>query len=168
MTRLAEKLQLSLLLTRNTTRFLSRVSLSTLRLCKSLVSKTLAGLFSAMDHDYPFSSEGDDHLFEFDYSNSSRQNNYFSQPTATNSRGLFDDDDRQKVYLVPYRCVSFSCRFCLICIGCLSCLVAEKLKENSWTRIPLRFHFIFLTKPFNEINAIFYNILWFSETSERR
>ncbi|KAH9737876.1 ubiquitin carboxyl-terminal hydrolase 8 [Citrus sinensis] len=103
MTRLAEKLQLSLLLTRNTTRFLSRVSLSTLRLCKSLLSKTLAGLFSAMDHDYPFSSEGDDHLFEFDYSNSSRQNNYFSQPTATNSRGLFDDDDRQKVYLVPYR-----------------------------------------------------------------
>lgn len=107
MPRLAEKLKLSLVLTRTTTRFLTRISLSTLRLCKSLFSKTLAGLFSSMDNDYLFSSEDDDHLFDLDFQpNSSRQNSYYNQRT-NNSRGFLDEDDREKVYLVPYRCVLF-------------------------------------------------------------
>ncbi|KAJ4705426.1 Ubiquitin carboxyl-terminal hydrolase [Melia azedarach] len=56
-----------------------------------------------MDNDYLFSSEDDDHLFDLDFQpNSSRQNSYYNQRT-NNSRGFLDEDDREKVYLVPYR-----------------------------------------------------------------
>ncbi|KAK0583770.1 hypothetical protein LWI29_002751 [Acer saccharum] len=97
MTRIAEKLRLSLLLTRTTTRFLSRLSTSTLRLCKSLLSKTLSGLFSSMDNDNIFSSEDDDHLFDLDFHPNSSRQNFFNY--RSNNLG----NDLDKVYLVPYR-----------------------------------------------------------------
>ncbi|KAL5808588.1 hypothetical protein ACOSQ3_029279 [Xanthoceras sorbifolium] len=101
MTRIAEKLRLSLLLTRTTTRLLSRLSTSTLRLCKSLLSKTFGGLFSSMDNDHLFSSDDDDHLFDLDFHPSSSRQNLFNY--RSNNHGFSDENDRDKVYLVPFR-----------------------------------------------------------------
>ncbi|KAM5559288.1 ubiquitin carboxyl-terminal hydrolase 8-like [Rosa sericea] len=113
MTRLSEKLRLSLFLLYNPTRFLSppkqllaTLSVSTLHLCKSLAralaSKTLA-LFFAMDDPFPFAPpDGDNDGWDFDLQSRNRA----QRPRLLHD---YDDDDDvsdnavDKVYLVPYR-----------------------------------------------------------------
>ncbi|KAJ0028863.1 hypothetical protein Pint_36200 [Pistacia integerrima] len=121
MNQLAEKLQSSLLFARTATRFLSRLSLYTFRLCKSLFSKTLtltalssspSSLSMDDDDDNNINSSGnlfsndDDRLFDFDFNpSSSRQNDFnnYSPSSYINNPAFLDDDDRLKLYLVPYR-----------------------------------------------------------------
>lgn len=108
MTRLSEKLRLSLFLY-NPTRFLSpkhlaHFSVSTLHLCKSLAralaSKTLA-LFT-MDDPFAFTPDDNDG-WDFDLQSRNRA----QRPRLLED---YDDDDDvsdnavDRVYLVPYRC----------------------------------------------------------------
>lgn len=110
MTRLSEKLRLSLFLY-NPTRFLSpkhlaHFSVSTLHLCKSLAralaSKTLA-LFT-MDDPFAFTPDDNDG-WDFDLQSRNRA----QRPRLLED---YDEDDDvsdnavDKVYLVPYRCAT--------------------------------------------------------------
>lgn len=114
MTRLSEKLRLSLFLY-NPTRFLSpkhlaHFSVSTLHLCKSLAralaSKTLA-LFT-MDDPFAFTPDDNDG-WDFDLQSRNRA----QRPRLLED---YDEDDDvsdnavDKVYLVPYRCARPSLR----------------------------------------------------------
>lgn len=123
MSRLAEKLQSSLFFTCTATRFISRLILSTFRLCNSRFTKTLTltALLSPpsarlMDHDDNgninnsssnlFSNDDDDHLLDFDLNPSSSLQNYFYSfsPSGFIIYPAFrEEDDRLKLYLVPYR-----------------------------------------------------------------
>lgn len=99
MTRLTEKLRLSSLFLKPT-RFLSLLSLSTLRLCKSLARFLLSQTLPFFSMDNLFSDNVDYLSDELDSSAYSLRPN----------RRLLQEDDRdfadERVYLLPYRYLS--------------------------------------------------------------
>lgn len=86
---------------------LSNLYISILRLFNAVLSKLLRALFFFSMDDF-FSLNDDDHLFALDYHPYTRK-----RPLSTYlDRDEFDETDdeetnRQKLYLVPYRCVFF-------------------------------------------------------------
>lgn len=108
---LAEKLNFSIIIAKTTTRLLSvkvaNLSIPAVRLFKAVLSKALRALFF-FSMDDSFSSEDDDHLFDLDYHPYARKRPLSSRLDRDEHDETDDEEtNRQKLYLVPYRCVFF-------------------------------------------------------------
>lgn len=110
---------ISIIIAETTRRLLSvtlaYLSIFTLRLFKAVFWKALrALLFFSMDD--LFSSEDDDHLFDLDYNPYARKRPLSSRLDRDDYDETDDEEaNRQKLYLVPYRCV-FNFVFYLFCL----------------------------------------------------